>query len=355
MNRFWNKFANLLVSALASRVLFRLSVSPHSQQASSLSLCVASPDPLAHHTWCVERHDMFRNTSPFGRPQRQEPRPWTTSSSSYGAFSNTQTSQHSFRRPALHFEPPIGGERITSEEFGAFLSPKFKPMSRPRPVSNTTILMRNSAISDGLTSAEALGRFTGVSPNHNLISGRRPATPPLFERLHDVSCRESDIIGTHPTVPPIDAKETARIHTEANFARRFPSHLSSRSTQAESAIKHQDNILTRARHLASQRLQVAPDSAVVDKDSPSKQRSDKVSIPRGMKSQSAMIGGCVPNIDMRTKVTRPASLPYGSANTGQPSHLINTPRGLRQVLPSRSFMPISMGSPIESRHRVFDF
>jgi hypothetical protein len=307
--------------------------------------------------------EISRNMShdrPFGRPAEMEARPWTTSSSSYGSYFQASAPRNVLAvvRP-LHFEPPQGSEKLTSEGLGSFYS-TFKPMARPRPVSQTTILMRNRAIYEGKTSSEVFGQHTGMGVHRNLIGGRPPPTPPIFERLHNVTNRMSDVIGKHPPSPPLDVSNIAKVHAEANFSRRFPSHASSRRPEAVEAINIQDRLVTRAAQLnsnarvASSILQAVPNETLpVMRESASSLPSPANTF-HGKKLQSAMIS-CVPNIDPRRQYARPESLPYGSSTSGQPHHEILTPRGTRRVLPTRSTMPIGSGSPIESKHRCLDF
>lgn len=300
----------------------------------------------------------MQHERPFGRSAEVEARPWTTSSASYGAYFQSSTTRNVLAvvRP-LHFEPPRGSEKLTSEGLGSFYS-NFKPMVRPRPVSQTTILMRNRAIRDGATSAEIFGQHTGMGVHRNLIAGRPPPKPPLFESLQHVTNRMSDVIGRHPPLPPLDVNDTARIHAEANFSRRFPSHASSRRPEAVEAVKIQESLITRATQLHSSTRGASAISHEPPKDTTPKIRETFESAPpntfNGKKLQSAMIS-CVPNIDPRRQFSRPQSLPYGSATSGQPHHEVLTPRGTRRVLPSRSTMPIGSGSPIESKSRCLDF
>ena len=180
----------------------------------------------------------FRGCNARQRPKVHEPssRPWTTSSSVYGAFAPGGSSRAPFaastpRFNAVVFEPPPspikhGGAGhweggLTSEGIGSFYS-SFKPLARPRPASECTIMMRNQAISSGKISSEAIGQFTGVTPRRTIVGG--------FQSDHDVrtpgerlGVREFDVIGIHP-MPKLDETNRAEMQSEAAFARRFPWH-----------------------------------------------------------------------------------------------------------------------------------
>ena len=55
---------------------------------------------------------------------------------------------------------------------------------------------------------------------------------------------------------------------------------------------------------------------------------------------SALLPGCIPSIDPRCAMTRPAHLAYGSSTSGQPTHSLRTAVGPRRVLPSASVMSL---------------
>ena len=219
------------------------------------------------------------------------------------------------------------------------------------------------------------GGRTGTRPRRNLVGGFSPQKLTVGQRF-DV--RESEVIGIHPPAP-LNVLDPAAMHSEANFARRFPWHQSSKGSESAAAIRFQSSFLERASEQAQR------DTAFVTPPPTPK----LVSNTRASRnSQSAMpVGSCTPNLDPRRNVMRPEHMPYGerrhaaqtrphppaaksshrltyplrrapvagSATAGQPPHRISTSLGERRVLPARSFMAIGDGSPSEVKSRAVDF
>ena len=177
--------------------------------------------------------------SPLPRLQPREPeRPWTTSSSNYGAFHH-MASRSPFRSPpsVLVIEPTIlhGKHSTTAEEHGSFYE-SFRPLMRPRPPSDCTIQLWNRAIRDGKVSSEAIGTHTGIKPRRTMVGGFQPQPPTVAQRFN---LRESEVIGVHPRIP-LDATDAAQLRSEANFARRFPWHPQGNGAEAMAALGFQD-------------------------------------------------------------------------------------------------------------------
>ena len=288
--------------------------------------------------------------------QATEQRPWTTSSSTYGSYTPI-ASRSPFRNRPLIYEPPPSPVKhgvhtqLTSEDVGSFYS-SFKPLARPRPASDTTIQMRNRAIKDGIVSSEAIGGHTGVSPRRHLVGGFGRPQPSLTQRFGVTS--SSAVIGIHPT-QRLDTSDTASLHYEANFARRFPWHpQGGQTSESAQALQFQNTWLDRAKQLHPLRpdLGAAPPRAPANEGmgpQPSGSRTSR-------SSQSALpVGDCSPNLDPRRGLIRPSELPYGSSLHGQPDHRIATPFGERSVLPPRATLGLGVGSPLEGKGRSLDF
>ena len=190
-------------------------------------------------------------------------------------------------------------------------------------------------------SALALGPcLTGTRPRRTLVAGFSPQKLTVGQR-YDV--RESEVIGIHPPAP-LNVLDPAAMHSEANFARRFPWHQSSKSSDSVAAIRFQSSLLEDKAQRGSAFVTPPPTPKLVSNTRASRN------------SQSAMpVGSCTPNLDPRRNVMRPEHMPYGSATGGQPPHRISTALGERRVLPARSFMAIGDGSPSEVKSRAVDF
>ena len=65
--------------------------------------------------------------------------------------------------------PHIREGVLTSETVG--LHTGIKPLVRPRPASDVTIMLRNPAVRDGHVSSEPVGNHTGVPPRRTAVRG----------------------------------------------------------------------------------------------------------------------------------------------------------------------------------------
>jgi hypothetical protein len=255
--------------------------------------------------------------------------------------------------------PALNAGRITSEVVGAHTG--FKPLPRQRPVSSVNIMLRNAAVREGHVSSEPIGMHTGTPPRRTadprertqLPQSRtgRPSTAPIWT----TTARTSDAIGTHPPEPEPDMNDAAVMHFEAQFAHRFGDHGSvgsvlSRGKITEAAAEFQRRWIARAEELSRTAPEAVDESASRSTRTNGQQmeRMDFDAVYSNLHThkdtESALGHNFVPVVDPRRIPTRPKNLPYGSA------HHIQTRRGPRAPLPTRSFMLIGTGPG-----RSFDF
>lgn len=261
------------------------------------------------------------------------------------------------RRPVA--APAASSGKIASEMVGSFYS-NFKPLVRSRPASDVSIQMRNRAVREGVASSDVVGDHTGHAPKRSFPV---PQPQSVVQRL--ATDTEAENIGRHNPPPPLSIDHAASLHMEANYARRFPTHRNV-ARDAAVAIRFQDAFKHRAMQLEPAKLgehsintashfamtKNADGSSMVTESFDGIYSNSFV----GFKSQSAVAeGGCRPTVDPRCGFARPKGMAYGSPFSGQPEHRIRAPIGTRQVLPSRSFMPIGAGSPGENKSRALDF
>ena len=222
---------------------------------------------------------------------------------------------------------------------------------------------------------------TGVLPKRT-ESRARPSTTTPLALSSSLTRRTSDIIGHHPAAAPIDPTDAAAMHYEAQFAHRFGetgqdlgSVLSSSDTAA--AVRFQQEVVEKAKAMSPT---PKPDTTAIDGTTvrADGSRMDQVRcIPAARNvyqtspglyfsqalhpclacfplcaqmtfdaiysnahvnkdTESAIGVGLVPVIDPRC-ITRPKALRYGI------EHRVQTPYGMKALLPSRSFMGIGEG------------
>jgi len=253
---------------------------------------------------------------------------------------------------------PCNRERLASECYGKHTGGR--PLVRPRPASDVTVMLRNPVIRDGYVSSEPIGSHTGFAPRktddarlRNTLPTRtcRPRSAPSWTR----TARVSDAIGWHPRPETPDVNDTAAMHFEAQFAHRFgeAGHLgavlSTKGTGA--AAEFQKRFIERAAAMQptnefefdeTEGKTVRDDGQLMEKMEFDTIYSNRFSEKA---SESAFGRDLVPVIDLRRDaLTRPKQLGYGKV------HLIQTANGMRQPLPTRSTVGIGTG-----RGRSIDF
>ena len=246
-------------------------------------------------------------------------RPYTTSSSTYGSFTPLSSRSPFAPRPLIYEPPPSPVKhgvhtQLTSEDVGSFYS-SFRPISRPRPASDCTIQMRNRAIKDGIASSEAVGGHTGVTPRHHLVGGF--GRPQLSPSLRFAVPTSASVIGIHPS-ERLSAADPAAMHSEANFARRFPWHpQGGRTSDGAHALEFQDSWIKKSAQLRRLPPMAHPTPVPARHVQAMSDTADRVLI--------------------RPDVT----LPLSSLHT-QPMH---APSATRTTLPGRSFLGVGEASP----------
>ena len=298
-----------------------------------------------------------------GTFEAHQPSSWSSSAaSSYGAFYVNS------RLAAPRTRPPSAVElgRISSEAVGVHTG--VRPATRERPASVMTVQLKNPAVRDGRVSSEAVGWHAGADgwrprttvnpaertclPGHAGPANRprtcRPQTAPLSGRGGGGGLRSSDSIGSHPPRTPIDQRDAAAVHYEAQFSKRFGESGHSlgavlAGADTASAVAFQQAWVQRAESMrpvhkkdttATDNTSKRADGALMEKmDFDAVYSSKHVN----KDTESAIGPGFVPIVDPRC-ITRPASLPYGVL------HKVPTAGGVeRAMLPSRSFMRIGTG------------
>jgi len=223
-------------------------------------------------------------------------------------------------------------------------------MTRPRPPSSTTIMLRNPCVRDGLVSSDPIGMHTGILADRQISPRSRPSTAPAPMCLDDRRLRRtSDAIGTHPPRQPIDRRNTAAMLYEAQFAHSFGEKgrdlgavLAGADTVAAAQFKREAT--ARAQMLSAPVHRA--DTTITDNTNlrADGTRQDEMAFDAvysnkhvNKDTESAINHGTlVPKIDPRC-ITRPKGLAYGD------EHRVSTAAGPRAVLPSRSFMRIGEG------------
>jgi len=300
-------------------------------------------------------HTMTKREARDGTWEAHQPKSWSSNT-----FDNVGAGLGERWRPGSRGRPPSAHVmfarnrsnqgRLASEQVGAWTG--FKPMVRPRPASQTTIMLQNPCIREGIISSDPIGLHEGVPANRLAVlqTLRRPNTAPLCldpRRTH----RTSDAIGTHPPPKRVDPNDAAAMHYEAQFARAFGdvgrevgAVLASSDTAA--AVRFQQEAIARAYELTDPATKIAQRNTLLRSDS---KRADGQSMEKmdfdavysnefvNKDTESAIGVGLVPVIDPRCRLTRPKELGYGL------DHRIPTASGARPVLPSRSFMRIGDG------------
>jgi len=236
-----------------------------------------------------------------------------------------------------------------------------RPLVRPRPASDVTVMLRNPVIRDGYVSSEPIGNHTGFPPRKTddpqlrtkLPQSRtgRPRSAPIWTQ----TLRTSDAIGMHARPEAPEANDIAARHYEAQFAHRFGDggHMGAvHATKATAAAADfQKRWVERA-------TAMQPDNAITFDETEGKTVRDDGQLMEKMEfdtvysnrftekgSESAIGRDFVPVIDLRRDaLTRPKQLGYGKL------HMIQTAYGPRQPLPTRSTVGIGTG-----RGRAVDF
>ena len=276
----------------------------------------------------VQRRTPFRQQQQMRSSSCLDERPWTTTNSVIGGFDRFASRKPFTPSGPLTFEGegarkfahgPHPG--LTSEGVGGHYA-NFAPLNpRPRPASEDNIALRNAAVREGDISSSAVGLHTGFRPQRNFVAGFEPhrRLEPLATKLGVTS---QNFIG-HPVPPtPVDMRDAARLHSEANFAKRFPLHPNGRGKEAEISVRYQNDYVSRASRLVEAEQTDSLNSTL------------KRMVADAQQGAWKMTGKASP--DRYTVGTPPSP-----------------PRGVK--LPARSFMPPGTGSPLDHKSRAMDF
>jgi hypothetical protein len=295
--------------------------------SSSLGRRMVSRPPLSPHLWAFQQRDRF-----------PDPRPWTTTSGEYGGFEKLSSRspwtprERVFRLTSEAQNAHGVHPQLTSEGVGSFHASRgFRPQLRPRPASDCTIQMRNAAVREGASSSEVVGSHTGVGPRRDIVAGFSPhrrdsGSMPPSVRLGVRTA--ANVIGVHPPEPRLDMSHTARMKTEANFSRRFPSHRNAQGEDSAAAVALHDRLLVTAMGNRQPRMGDAMLPSVLLE---STRRADGLGPPRKPLSPA-----------------RP--FPASSAGPVPPTTPPST-----GPLAARTFLAIGTGSSAEARSRKLDF